>query len=151
MILYIQTAFLGDLLLAVPALKRLRQMYPRDPIHLLCRKGLGEFFLREALVDRVISDFKGAKPTLGEAKRLFAGSDYHLLICPHQSLRSSLIAARVSATKKIGFDGFVNRFIFHQTYPRPIKWPETLRQLFYKLCIFIWMRQYFSILTISST
>jgi heptosyltransferase-2 len=129
MILYIQTAFLGDLLLSVPALKRLRKLYPGQEIHLLCRKGLGEFFVRERLADRVFDQFKKDKPSLSEIKTLFEGLHYSLLICPHQSTRSSLIARRIRADKKIGFDGFLNRFVFTETYPRPMKWPETLRQL----------------------
>ncbi len=129
MILYIQTAFLGDLLLSVPTLKRLRHLYPDQEIHLLCRKGLGDFFVREALVDRVMDDFKGPKPTLKEAKKMFADKSYHLLFCPHESVRSTMIARQVQAQKKIGYDSFINRFVFDSLFKRPMKWPEAVRQM----------------------
>jgi heptosyltransferase II len=129
MILYIQTAFLGDLLLSVPALKRLRKIYPDQEIHLLCRKGLGDFFVKEQLVDKVIDGFKGQKPSVLEARRLLSENTYQLLICPHQSFRSSLIASVIKAKNKIGFKSFNNKFIFDSTLQRPMNLPEALRQL----------------------
>lgn len=129
MILFIQTAFLGDLLLSVPTLKRLRKLYPTEEIHLLCRKNLGEFFQKQGLADKVFDQFKKTKPSLAEVKEIFQNYHYDLLICPHQSIRSSLVASRIQAKRKIGYDSFLNGFLFHETFPRPMKWPETLRQL----------------------
>jgi len=129
MILYIQTAFLGDLLLSIPALRRLRKIYPDKKIHLLCRKGLGEFFVNEGLADKVFDNFKSQKPSLAEVKKTFAGVKYELLICPHQSTRSTLISFFIKADKKIGYESLMNRMVFDEVHPRPMHWPEVLRQL----------------------
>lgn len=129
MILFIQTAFLGDLLLSIPTLKRLRQIYPNTPIHLLCRKGLGEFFVAQKLADRVYDDFRGVKPSLGEIRKTFGGTKYDLLICPHQSFRSSCASLLIPARLKIGYKSALNALIFHRTVKRPMSLPEVLRQM----------------------
>ncbi len=129
MILYIQTAFLGDLLLSIPALKRLRQLYPDQKIHLLCRKNLGSLFVQTGLVDEAFDQFSATKPNLFEVLKTFSGKKYDLLVCPHESFRSTWISALISAKKKLGFSNFYSRSIFSQHNARPLSYPEVLRQL----------------------
>jgi heptosyltransferase-2 len=52
--LVIQTAFLGDLILSIPALKRIKQIFPEDKLVVVCKNGLGDFLLKEKIVDQVI-------------------------------------------------------------------------------------------------
>ncbi|MBY0386441.1 glycosyltransferase family 9 protein [bacterium] len=130
MILYIQTAFLGDLLLSIPTLKRLRVLFPEKKIHLLCRKGLGTFFIENNIVDEVMDDFVSTKPTVFEIKNRFHGRNYDYLICPHESLRSALISYLIPAKLKIGFTNWYSRLVFHQKFSRPMQYPEALRQMF---------------------
>lgn len=129
MILFIQTAFLGDLLLSIPALKRLRNLYPHKKIHLLCRKNLGSLLLENGLVDTVFDDFRSTKPTLTEVRNTFHKQHYDLLVCPHESFRSNCISALISADHKIGFSNFYNKIIFGQRLTRPLFLPEVLRQM----------------------
>lgn len=129
MILYIQTAFLGDLLLSIPTLKYLRKIYPEKQIHLLCRKELASFFLETKLVDHVYTDYQGKKPTWRELKSQLDGNTFDLLICPHESFRSAWIAAHIHAKIKIGFYKWWNGIVFNQRELRPLHWPEVLRQL----------------------
>ena len=51
--LVVQTAFPGDLILSVALLKGVRQRHKADFLGLVCRRGLGELFLRLQLVDYV--------------------------------------------------------------------------------------------------
>lgn len=129
MILFVQTAFLGDLLLSIPTLKMLRKNYPEQKIHLVCRKGLGSIIKNFGLADVIHDDFKNTKPTIGEWRKRFAGLHFDLLICPHESFRSKLLCAMTSATKKVGYSSFIGSLIFDITTPRPMHWPEVFRQL----------------------
>lgn len=130
MILYIQTAFLGDLLLSIPTLKRLRTLFPEKKIHLLCRKGLGGFFVQNGIVDEVFDDFVSTKPTLFEINKIFKGKNYDYLVCPHESVRSTIISFFVRAKLKIGFANWYSQWVFDQKFSRPMKYPEALRQMF---------------------
>lgn len=129
MILYIQTAFLGDALLGIPTLKFLKKKYPGQMIHLLCRKGLGSFFKDMGVVDEYIEPKENTKFSLKEAYRVFRSKEYQLLICPHESVRSSLLSFMVSSKKKLGHKNFLNNLIYTQTSQRPMYLPEALRQL----------------------
>ena len=46
-----QTAFLGDLILTVPFLQRLKKKYPEYQLVIVCKKGLGSFLKKESIVD----------------------------------------------------------------------------------------------------
>ena len=129
MILYIQTAFLGDLLLSIPSLKKLRELYPNKKIHLLCRKNQGSLIKENHLVDEVFDSFEYTKPTMHEIRKLFSNYHYDLLVCPHESFRSLLISRAISADKKIAYKSFLGMFVYHQMLSRPLHLPETLRQL----------------------
>ena len=50
----IQTAFLGDLFLALPLLRQIKNQFSGDHLILVCKNGLGEFFLHQKIVDEVI-------------------------------------------------------------------------------------------------
>ncbi len=130
MILYIQTAFLGDLLLSIPTLQRLRQIYPDKKIHLLCRKNMGALLKENQLVDEVFDQFVQTKPGILEAKKVFSKYHYDLLICPHESFRSTVISAKVRAKRKIGYTNWFNRLVFDDCIQRPMHLPEVLRQLY---------------------
>jgi heptosyltransferase II len=129
MILYIQTAFLGDLLLSVPTLKKIKTLYPEKALHVICRKGLGSFLIKEGLADRVFDDFIKTKPSIGEIKNRLGSHRYDLLICAHESIRSNLLCSQIKAKKKIGYKNFWNGWIFDQRIQRTMPWPEVLRQL----------------------
>lgn len=129
MILFIQTAFLGDLLLSIPALKQLRKAYPNKEIHLVCRKGLGSVIKAHGLVDHVHDNFRNTKPTIAEWRQRFKNIQFEILICPHESTRSQILSWLTKADKKIGYSSFLGSFIFSETLERPMHLPEALRQL----------------------
>jgi heptosyltransferase II len=130
MILYIQTAFLGDLLLSIPTLKRLRELYPEREIHLLCRKNLGSLLKENKLVDVVHDQFVHTKPNLYELKETFSNLKFDLIICPHQSFRSTLMSALIKGKQKIGYSSWLNSWVFTKCLKRPVQLPEVLRQLY---------------------
>lgn len=129
MILFIQTAFLGDLLLSIPTLKKLRELYPQKKIHVLCRKGLGSFLVHQGLADQVFDQFEKTKPSIAEVKQQLGSNHYDLLVCAHQSVRSNILCAFIKADKKIGYKNFWNVLVFDHREQRHMEWPEVLRQL----------------------
>lgn len=130
MILFVQTAFLGDLLLSIPALKQLRKAYPNKEIHLVCRKNLGSIIKFHGLADHIHDNFKGTKPTLKEWRERFKGKRFDLLICPHESTRSKILCFFTQAEKKLGYSSFLGGLVFNEQLDRPMHLPEALRQLF---------------------
>ena len=126
-ILLLQTAFVGDLLLSIPLILRLKSLFPGVQIDLICRKGMGALMKSLALVDDCfeIDKSKNDKRVDPEIFR----RDYELLLCPHQSFTSARIARRVKASKKIGFKRFWNFWAFDVRLERQMRYPEALRQL----------------------
>jgi heptosyltransferase-2 len=128
-ILVIQTAFLGDLLLSIPMLLRLRELYSDAEITLLCRKGLGEVFKELKLANLVVELNKKNKSEFSETISNLKKNSYDLLICPHESYRSAFITLQIKAKEKIGFKELWNFFVFHKSIERDMKLPDALRQL----------------------
>jgi ADP-heptose:LPS heptosyltransferase len=52
-ILVVALKFMGDLIVAAPAIEALRQKFPQCRLTVLQRKGLGEIFLYNQAVDEV--------------------------------------------------------------------------------------------------
>jgi heptosyltransferase-2 len=130
--LFIQTAFVGDLLLSIPVLKELRKLNPAGRIALLCRKGLGEFMLKAGLVDEICEIEKGSANddvSWIAARAQFRGRAFSLVLCPHESFRSAKFAFAIKAKKKIGYKRFFNALIFTDRVERPMALPEAMRQL----------------------
>lgn len=124
-----QTAFPGDLFLSVPLIKRLRVFDPATPVTLACRPGLGEFFLRNKLVDDVVEVNKKQVGGAAALTRL-RESRWDLIVCPHQSPRTAWWMSRLRAARgKLGFATWWNRFVFDRRVERPTEYPDALRQL----------------------
>lgn len=125
----IQTAFLGDLFLSIPLLQQLRLQYPQDSLILVCKKGLGEYFFKENIVDEV---FEVTKNQRGSYKKIVNELNKHQiknLFCVHRSIRSQLMSLQIKAQRKIGFQSLLGFFIFDDHIKYHQKWPEAIRQL----------------------
>ncbi len=124
--LYIQTAFLGDLLLATPTLKQIRSWDVKSEITLVCRKGLGSFLKDLGLCDHIIEMDKKMK---GQVFLELEKLSFDYLFCPHQSLTSFSIAKAVKAKHKVGYSQPWNSGVFNHRVKRRLDWPEALRQM----------------------
>ena len=127
--LVIQTAFLGDLILSIPLLKKIKQRFPDDQLILVCKSGLGEFFLKEKIVDQVFEIKKNDRDSYNSAIQQLNQKNIDNIFCVHRSLRSQLMSLKVKARRKIAFHSFVGRFIFNDLIEFKKSWPEALRQL----------------------
>lgn len=124
-----QTAFLGDLLLSVPLMKKTKELWPEEPVILLCREKLGDLFLQLGLVDEVLEVRKGDRGTYRRATERLRDRGLARVICPHQSVRTALFVASLAIPLKIGFASWWNGFAFHRRVPRNGKLPDAIRQL----------------------
>lgn len=125
----VQTAFLGDLFLSIPLLRSIRAAYPNDKIVLICKKGLGDYFLKENFVDVILEVKKNSRSDYSDVKKELNKLKIHNLFCVHRSIRSQLFCWQVKAGCKIGFKSFLAKFIFNKVVEFKNSWPEPFRQL----------------------
>lgn len=124
--LYIQTAFLGDLLLGIPTLKQIRYWDPKAHITVLCRKGYGSLLEDLALCDEAVESDKQNK---AQSIQKIADKKYDFIFCPHQSMTSQRYVHAISAKEKIGYHKSLQDFAFTKKVKRRLDWPEAIRQL----------------------
>ncbi len=126
--LVIQTAFLGDLILAVPTLRRIKNILPEEPLIVLCKKGLGQFLIQQKIADQIIEIEKSNSESYSQALSLISQIEVRNLYCIHRSIRSAFFSARIKADKKIGFSSVVGFFIFDDLIDFRPAAPEAIRQ-----------------------
>lgn len=127
--LVVQTAFLGDLLLCIPLLKRTKDLWPQHKLGLVCRKGFGDFFRRVGLVDEVFEIQKGQAATYEAVLRSLREFEVDHLISPHESLRTALFVRKIQAKTKIGYKKIWNGFFYDERFFRDLRLPDAMRQL----------------------
>ena len=125
-----QTAFWGDLLLAIPLLKYMRRMDPERKIVLACRKGFGGFMKDLGLCDEVVEVDKSDSESIQQSTKELKKRQYHWIISPHQSFRTALALRGLKAEIKVGFSDWWNFWAFDKRVNRPQSWPDAVRQLY---------------------
>lgn len=130
----IQTAFIGDLFLAIPLLTRIRKQYPQHQIILVCKKGLGEFFLKFNIVDHTFEIEKGQSRSYNDIVKKINTFDVENVFCLHQSFRSALFSFKIKAKNKISFASsafsrIYKKLIFNSVLLYPRHWPDVIRQM----------------------
>ncbi len=105
-ILIIQTAFLGDVILALPMVQTLKNVYTSSEIDFLCIPSAQNVlqnnpYIRSIIVyDKHYSGIKG----FHEIVHKIRNEKYDIVICPHRSFRSAMITYFSGAKIRIGFD-----------------------------------------------
>ncbi len=128
-IVYVQTAFIGDAVLAVPALLHLKEYYSDYQIIFVCRLGVGDLFRRLNLVDFVFEVEKKSKRSYREVLSQLAEFKIEKVISPHESLTTALFVQDIDADIKIGFKKFWNLFFYDLRVTKNRQLPEALRQM----------------------
>ncbi|MCB0349774.1 MAG: glycosyltransferase family 9 protein [Bdellovibrionales bacterium] len=116
-------------MLSIPLLRHVKRKWPEQPLILVCRKGLGSFFLKNKLVDEV---FELDKKDAVSSENFYSFiSSYKIdhLFCPHQSFRSAWMLKSIRANKKITFARWWNKSFFDIRVKRNTDLPEALRVL----------------------
>jgi len=114
-ILIIQTAFIGDVILATPVLEKLHQYFPDAQLDILVRKGTETLFTGHPFLHKVlVFDKKAPKvPTLSAIISEIREQNYDKVINLHRFGSSGFITMLSGAKEKIGFDK--NPFSFAYT------------------------------------
>jgi heptosyltransferase-2 len=106
-ILVIQTAFLGDVILALPVVQALKTFLPESKADFLCIPATADVLENNPDINKVIVyDKKGADKIdkfiemLSEVRE----EEYDIVICPHRSFRSAMLTYYSEAKTRIGFD-----------------------------------------------
>jgi heptosyltransferase-2 len=128
-ILVIQTAFLGDVVLTTPLFRELKRLFPAADLDCLVSprgadilKGLPE--LDGVLVhNKRRGSLKDIKRVLGDIRR----RGYDLVISPHRSPRSAIIARWSGAPKRVGYEDNALAFFYTDRVRRRTESHEATR------------------------
>lgn len=120
--LIIQTAFIGDVVLATPLIEKIKRFYPKSEIDFLLRKG-NEGLLREhpKLHKIWIWDKKKSKyNSLAKLTRHIRRQKYDVLINLQRFASSGLLTTSSNAKMRIGFNKNPLSFAFTHKFPHLI-------------------------------
>ena len=129
-ILVIQTAFLGDVILATPVIEKLHRFYPDAQIDFLLRKG-NEGLLKDHPFIRslIIWDKKGGKwKNARKLIRQFRQTKYDYVINLQRFFTSGIIAAFSGGRQIIGYDKNPLSFLYSKKIRHHIAQPGELVQ-----------------------
>ncbi|HEX2868944.1 MAG TPA: glycosyltransferase family 9 protein [Ignavibacteriales bacterium] len=106
-ILVIQTAFIGDAILTLPMLKRLKEIYPDSTIDVVTTPASSGIFRANPYTYKVYSyDKKGQERSFRSLLRFareIKKEGYTRLYCPHRSFRSSMLVFLSGVSETYGF------------------------------------------------
>ncbi|HMK39429.1 MAG TPA: glycosyltransferase family 9 protein, partial [Bacteroidota bacterium] len=132
-LLVFQTAFVGDVILALPLMQFLHERYPETMITALTIPAAEELLANHPAVARVmVYDKRGADRGLRGVARMASrlrAEEFDAAILPHRSLRSALVCRLAGIRSRIGFDASAGRFLLTQEVPYVATDHEILRNL----------------------
>lgn len=117
-ILIIHTAFIGDIVLSTPLIKKLRDTYPKAEITYLTTP-IGASILRNnPYLTHIIEydkrgEHRGIKGFWAIVKKLKMEA-YNMVITPHRYLRSSFLSFLTGAPIRRGYDNSVAAFLYNE-------------------------------------
>ncbi len=132
-ILFIQTAFIGDAILSLPALQKLKEIYPECLIDVLCIPESEEIFNSSPAVNRaIVLDKKGVHKTLLSSMKLaieLKKNNYTKLYSSHRSFRTSLIVWILGINESYGFDTSALKHVYKNLIKYNLSIHEVQRNL----------------------
>ena len=121
-ILIIQTAFIGDVVLATGVLEKLQKFYPNAEIDFLLRKGNEGLLQGHPFLNQVIiwDKKEGKYPNLWKILRQIRESGYDLVVNLQRFAASGVLTAFSGAKLKYGYDKNPISFLYSKSFPHPI-------------------------------
>ncbi len=117
-VLIIQTAFLGDVILATPIIANLKLKFPQAEIDFLVKKGNEELLNNHPDLREVFTfDKKKKRSEILRLIQLFRKNQYDLVINLHRFASSGLLTVLSGAKRKIGFQKNPFSFLYSKAYP----------------------------------
>jgi lipopolysaccharide heptosyltransferase II len=132
-ILVIQTAFLGDAILTLPMIMRLKQKFPKSIIDVLAIQSTEAVFVASPDVDNVYvidkrGKHKGFKGMNNFIKQLRSNL-YSTVYSPHRSVRSAYITFKLGTEDSFAFDNSSLRYAYKNIVKYEAKHHEVHRNL----------------------
>ena len=117
-ILIIHTAFIGDIVLSTPLIKKLRDTYPKGEITYLTTPVGASILRNNPYLNHIIEydkrgEHKGLRGFWSIAKKLKMEA-YNLVITPHRYLRSSFLSFLTGAPIRRGYDNSAAAFLYNE-------------------------------------
>ena len=118
-----QSAFLGDCVLTLPLLKKLKELRPNASVTVLTRPETAGVFYTSGLCAEILTDNKKTESASGEFFRLVAElkkRKFDAALLPHRSLRTALLARAAAIPLRSGFSNSAGSFLL--THKAPFSW-----------------------------
>lgn len=121
-ILVIQTAFLGDVILATPVLSELKRLYPNARLDMLVKKGNESLLLNNPHLQElhVLNKSNGKWKAIFGLIKEFRKNEYDLVINLHRFGSSGLITAFSKGKKRYGFRKNPFSFLYTKRFDHKI-------------------------------
>lgn len=132
-ILFIQTAFLGDAILSLPALEKLKTKFPNSILSVLCIPVTEEVFANSPFVDETIvfdkkNHHKSFFSLIKFAKKI-KNKKFDKIYSAHRSFRTSLLVLLSEVSETIGFSNSSFSFVYKTTVEYNLEHHEVRRNL----------------------
>ena len=132
-ILVIQTAFIGDAILTLPMIQKLKEKYPDSRIDVLAIPSTGEIFSASPHIEEVLTIDKKQKDRSVFALIRFIKNiktaNYDIIYSPHRSLRSALIVFGSGTKETFGFSNSSLKHVYKNLVTYEPKHHEVRRNL----------------------
>ncbi len=118
-ILIIQTAFIGDVILATPLIENIKNKFPDSSIDFLVRKGNEALLMQHPKLNQVLvwDKSKSKYKHLFQLLQVIRKSKYNAVICVQRFVNAGLLTALSGAEERIGF----NKNPLHYFFTRAIQ------------------------------
>ncbi len=120
-ILVIQTAFLGDVILTLPLVQSVKKGIPESQIDFIAIPDTSDILKSHPdISELLIYDKHGKQKTFSAFVRFkneLRNRKYDVVLCPHRSLRSCLLAKLSRAGIRVGFDNSAMKSCFTDLLP----------------------------------
>lgn len=115
-ILIIQTAFIGDAVLTLPMIQKLKEIYPHSFVDVVCIPSTAEIFLSSPHVNEVIIlDKRGKHKSLRELKSFskdIKRRKYSRIFSPHRSFRTAALVLLSGVRETYGFSNSSLKYVY---------------------------------------
>lgn len=115
-----QTSFIGDSVLTTPLVQKTARLFPNAKIIVVTRPQTVEIFKNLKEVSKIIVDDKrglGKITGVFKTSKAIKESNIDVILVPHRSFRSALIAKLSGVKIRIGFTNSEGRFFYTKTVP----------------------------------
>ena len=120
-ILIIQTAFIGDVILATPLIGNLKTQFPDAKIDFLVKNGNQSLLRNEPNINEIlVFDKKKKVASLLELLKKIRANKYDLVINLHRFASSGILTFLSGAKQKLGFKKNPFSFAYTQSFPHEI-------------------------------